>query len=387
VVKRLKTEFISSLAQVDSADWNALVDDNEPFLRHEFLSALELSESVSKAKGWQSHHFICTDNAGELLAVSPMYLKYHSYGEYVFDWAWADAYQRHGLSYYPKLISAIPFTPSQSRRLLMPALVSPARQLELSRVFQNVVEQECKRSGLSSAHVLFPSAEQVKSKLFKGWMERRATQYHWFNRSYTNFEDFLTVLKSSKRKNIRKERKTIANSGITTQWYRVDELSNTLRECFYSCYENTYHQRGQHAYLNRAFFDLLFDTMPQACLLLFAFNGAGKAIACSLFLKGSETLYGRYWGCIEEVPCLHFELCYYQGIEYCIKHKLHCFDAGAQGEHKLLRGFEPQCTFSYHLIQHAEFAHAIDRFLEEEKEHVEQYREDAKSWLPYKNAN
>jgi uncharacterized protein len=383
----LKTEFISSIEQIESEQWNTLVGDNEPFLRHEFLAALEASQSVSKVKGWQPHHFACRDKDGQLIAVSPMYLKDHSYGEYVFDWAWADAYQRHGLSYYPKLISAVPFTPSQSSRLLISPSLADEQRSALSGVFRRSVEAECGRSNLSSAHVLFPSAEQVESNIFSDWMERRATQYHWFNRSYSDFEDFLGSLNSSKRKNIRKERKAISASGITTKWFAAEDLDSTLRDCFYACYENTYHRRGQHAYLSKEFFHLLFEAMPQTCLLLFAFNSAGLPIACALFMKGSETLFGRYWGCLDEQSCLHFELCYYQGIEYCIEHGLSRFDAGAQGEHKLLRGFEPLCTFSYHYIPHAEFARAIDLFLEEEKEYVEQYREDAKAWLPYKKSS
>ena len=381
IEKNVVIEFPARLEAISSEALDALLDQDEPFLKHAFLSALEQSSCVSAQTGWVPHHFAMFDRQGRLIAFAPVYLKHHSYGEYVFDWAWADSYERHGYEYYPKLLASIPFTPSVSCRLVCAQEIRG----EAVGVFQRYLQEKVECHGLSSAHVLFPKyGEQYRSQ--KDWARRKGVQYHWHNRSYDHFDGFLAELNAAKRKNIRKERRRLHDAGIVTHWYQADQLCDVLFDFFIQCYKRTYEVRGQMAYLNRSFFEQLFRAMPEQCLLLFAFDGQEKPIASALFIRGNRTLYGRYWGATRDVSCLHFELCYYAGIEYCIRHKLERFDAGAQGEHKLLRGFEPVQTESYHYIRHPEFRAAIDAFLKDEREYIEQYKEDAERWLPYKKS-
>jgi len=378
---KLTIRFPISLSEIEPSAFAALEDPDEPFLSYRFLSALERSACVSTSTGWTPHHFAIKDAAGSIVAFAPMYLKEHSYGEYVFDWSWADAYQRHGFDYYPKLVCSIPFTPSESRRLLVDearADIKPCVHL-----FANAVLQCCGSKGFSSAHILFPNA-QLDALPSSDWLRRKGVQYHWVNRHYNDFEGFLSALNSSKRKNIRKERKRLAATGISSYWVTAGDLTEQEYRAFLACYNNTYNCRGQMAYLTEDFFKLWFATMPSQCLLLFAINRDQEILASALFVRGKDTLYGRYWGAMADVPLLHFELCYYAGIEYCITNNLKRFDAGAQGEHKLLRGFEPVSTHSYHYIAHPEFKSAIDAFLSDEREHIEQYKADATRWLPYK---
>jgi uncharacterized protein len=378
----LQVSFPASLSEIQEAEFDALVDADQPFLKHGFLQGLEQSACVCRATGWQPHHFALRNEQGQLVAFAPFYLKYHSYGEYVFDWSWADAYEKHGLDYYPKLVSSIPFTPSASERLLLKDKtdIGPL----CYQLYRETIEQHCAKHKLSSAHILFPQLLESNSKLFPGWLKREGLQYHWFNKAYADFDGFLQSLNAGKRKNIRKERKRLLSEGLSYSWRSALELNKTERDCFFACYKRTYNVRGQMPYLNEAFFDLLFKRLGEQCSLLFAINNAGDPIASALYLQGKNTLYGRYWGALEDVPCLHFELCYYAGIERCIELGLNRFDAGAQGEHKLLRGFEPVATESFHYIRDPEFRGAIDNFLFQEREYIEQYREDAKAWLPYK---
>lgn len=378
----LIVSFPGSLSAIGEDELDALVSVDHPFLKYGFLQALEQSGCVSRATGWQPHHFVVRNEHGELIAFAPFYLKYHSYGEYVFDWSWADAYEKHGLDYYPKLVSSVPFTPTASARLLLKGQSDIDAQC--CRLYRETIEQHCAKYKLSSAHILFPKQIDNSSELFQGWLKREGLQYHWFNREYVDFDDFLNGLNASKRKNIRKERKRLLCEGLHYSWRTALELSKSEKECFFECYKRTYNVRGQMPYLNETFFDLLFKRLGEQCLLLFANDHSGNLIASALYLQGESTLYGRYWGALKDVPFLHFELCYYAGIERCIEQGLKRFDAGAQGEHKLLRGFEPVTTESFHYIKHPEFRGAIDHFLFQEKEYIEQYREDAKAWLPYK---
>lgn len=378
----LHVRFPVSLAELDALEFDELVDDDQPFLRHAFLQALELSGCVSKETGWQPHHFAISNERGQLLAFAPVYLKYHSYGEYVFDWAWADAYQRHGVAYYPKLLCSIPFTPSVSGRILAREGDDDAKHYV--ELFRKAVEQHCAQHGISSAHILFPKDSNDALALLNGWLKREGVQYHWFNKGYKSFDNFLQNLNAAKRKNIRKERKRLQAAGISTVWKNASELTDGEKQFFFECYERTYNIRGQMAYLNQAFFDRIFRCMGEECLLLFAIDDCDEMLASALFFQAERSLYGRYWGAVEDVPCLHFELCYYAGIERCIALGLERFDAGAQGEHKLLRGFEPVSTQSFHFIRHPDFRAAIDGFLSQEREYIEQYREDARAWLPYK---
>ena len=378
----LHVTFPASLFDIQEAELDALVDADQPFLKHGFLKILEQSGCVCRETGWRPHHFALRNELGELIAFAPFYLKYHSNGEYVFDWSWADAYQKHGLNYYPKLVSSIPFTPSVSARLLLKS--DPETELQIYQLYRETVEQHCAKHGLSSVHVLFPRHPESNNRLFKGWLKREGLQYHWFNRGYENFDGFLQSLNASKRKNIRKERERLKSEGLRYAWRSASQLSREEKECFFACYKRTYNVRGQMPYLNEMFFDLLFERLAEQCSLLFAIDKNEELIASALYLQGESTLYGRYWGALTNVPCLHFELCYYAGIERCIALGLNRFDAGAQGEQKLLRGFEPVATESFHYIRHPEFRGAIDNFLFQEREYIEQYREDARAWLPYK---
>lgn len=387
----MQVTLISSIADIDAAQWNALTGAHIPYLRHEFLLALEASDCVAAATGWLPKHCLFYDADGCLFAAAPQYIKQHSYGEYVFDWAWADAYHRAGLSYYPKLVNAIPFTPSSSPRLLVSerALATFGGEIwqTLGQAYLKEAQFWCKELSLSSVHVLFPPNEEHNAVMYQHWLEREQCQYHWHNKGYEHFDDFLAGLSSSRRKNIRKERKRLHEKGLHYDWVKAGTLSSEQRELFFRCYEATYHERGQLPYLNRAFFAQIFDTLPDQVHLVFAYDAANHVIASALYLcdlDSDDTLYGRYWGCLHSYDFLHFELCYYQGIEFCITHGIKRFDAGAQGEQKLLRGFEPVKTISYHYLEHEPFRHAVSNFLEEEREHIERYREDALRWLPYK---
>ena len=381
----LHSEFIDSIEAIDSEAWNRLVPSDTPFLRHEFLAALERSGSVGQASqednGWQPCHFIGRDTSGLLQCVSPNYLKNHSYGEYVFDWAWADAYHQHGYHYYPKMVCAIPFTPTQSKRLLLDAAHENGAEFCSQWVgeFQQRCTDLCKTSNLSSMHVLFPVHEQN----FEPWLLRTGMQYHWFNYGYQDFDGFLARLTSKKRKNIRKERAAVDALGLRHCILSGREISAEQLEHFFWLYQSTYFKRGQQGYLNKAFFEELCATMPDALRFLLYYRDE-KLIAGALFFLGTETLYGRYWGCLEQYQNLHFEACYYQGIDYCIEHGLKRFDAGAQGEHKLLRGFEPVETRSYHYIAHPDFRRAIADYLDRERKVQQARMEEARSLLPFR---
>ena len=375
----LEFHYHSQIEQIPAQVWNALAGPNSPFLKHEFLQALETSKSVCAKTGWQPHHLELI-REDRTIAVMPLYIKGHSYGEYVFDWSWADAYRQHGYQYYPKLLTAIPYTPSQASRLL----VASSEDFEqICAAITKSMVQEAQRLGASSWHILFPTAAQSACLANNGAHQRIATQFHWFNRGYDSFEHYLETFNSRKRKNLRKERKAVHEAGITFERLSGQNISAQLWDTFYQFYENTYHVRGQQAYLTKDFFECLGRTMPEHLVLVMAVKDS-VPIAAALSLRDENTLYGRYWGSLEEYQFLHFETCYYQGIEYCIEHKLKSFDSGAQGEHKIQRGFEPISTYSNHWIADQQFDAAIADFLEKEKTYIEQYKENAAEYLPFK---
>lgn len=380
-INKLDLEFISGLDQIDATDWNRLAGNAYPFLRYEFLSALENSESVSEQSGWQPHHLVGYRDR-KPMAIMPLYIKTHSYGEYVFDWAWADAYHRNGFHYYPKLLSAIPFTPATGPRLCLD------KSLNREAVTQQVVQQ-IKRlaevKGYSSWHLLFPEEEEHQVFADCHLSERTGCQYHWFNRGYDNFDHFLAQLNSRKRKNIKRERKRVEDQGITLETFTGAEIDQHHIQTFYQFYQATYYKRAQKGYLTLAFFNELLERMAEQLVLVLAFRD-DHPIAGALCIRGSDTLYGRYWGCLEEYECLHFEACYYQGIEFCIAQGLNKFDPGAQGEHKIARGFEPTATYSAHWLTHPAFRQAINRFLEDEAEGIDAYIEQASKLLPFKKS-
>ncbi|MEH6579090.1 MAG: GNAT family N-acetyltransferase [Amphritea sp.] len=357
--------FHNNIEEIGSAIWQQLTPGDYPFLRYEFLHALEHSGSVCADTGWQPCHLLISQ-AEQPIAVMPLYLKSHSYGEYVFDWAWADAYHRHGINYYPKLLTAIPFTPASGPRLsFAPSISDPEKQQLIAQTVQ-ALQQFGQQHGASGWHGLFLEPGITDQLRNCGLITRLGTQYHWFNEGYTDFDNFLASFNSRKRKNLKKERLKVNAQGITHQFISGHEINAQLLTQFYQFYQMTYLKRGRKGYLTQEFFQLLIRNMPQQLVLCIAYANQ-QPVAAALSLKSSKTLYGRYWGCLDEFDSLHFETCYYQGIEYCIKHGLERFDPGAQGEHKIQRGFKPIETWSAHWIEDPAFRDAIERFLEEEE--------------------
>lgn len=377
----LTLETCASIHDIPPQDWQRLAGQGNPFLRHEFLGALEDSGCTTAATGWAPSHLVFR-KAGRIVGVAPAYLKSHSMGEYVFDWAWADAYQRHGLDYYPKLLVAIPFTPSAGPRLLLePEL---RRQLAPEQL-HDLLDTLTEKLGAHSWHLLFPDSADQALLDHEAALHRIGCQFHWHNHGYRQFDDFLAALTSRKRKSIRKERRQVAEQGITFTRFSGRDIPDNVLAAFHVFYQATYLKRGQRAYLNKAFFEQLRDQLPEHLHLVMAVR-QGEMIAGALFLAGQTTLYGRYWGCLDEYNHLHFETCYYQGIELALALGLEHIDAGAQGEHKLVRGFEPVITHSWHGILHPAFREAIGNFTLEEAEHVHAYYEDALSVLPFRQA-
>lgn len=351
---------------------------NNPFASNAFLQACEQSGSCTAESGWRPFHLELSDNNHQVIA--PCYIKSHSWGEYVFDWAWAQAYEHHGLEYYPKLIVAIPYTPSQGPRLL------GANSLEDTAVLVEHLKQQCKAHAYSGFHILYPTAQEQEWLSQLNLLERHDVQFHWRNRGFKSFDDFLDQFTSRKRKNIRKERASIDAQHIQLKTIETENISKADMDAFYYFYHATYLKRGRQGYLNRAFFEALRLNMPENLVLFMAYQD-DNPIAGALCFRDEESLYGRYWGCIEEFNNLHFETCYYQGIDYCIQHNLQRFDPGTQGEHKLARGFEPTITKSYHWLVHEGFMEAADRFCQDDRAHTNLYFQQATQSLPFKQPN
>lgn len=370
-------QTLARLSDIAPSQWDALLPDAQPFMRHAFLSALEESGSVGGHSGWSPVHHLLRGAGGELLAAMPVYLKSHSYGEYVFDWAWADACQRAGIGYYPKLLAAVPFTPVGGARLLAADDASAVQLLD-------ALERDAAADGLSGVHINFTDAfADLHLRGRRGWLERLGCQFHWRNQGYRDFQDFLDALSSRKRKQLRKEREQVAGQGIEFDWRAGSELSEAEWDFVYACYANTYRVRGQAPYLTRTFFSLLAARMPEAIRVVLALQGA-RPVAMAFSLQGGDTLYGRYWGSLAEFDRLHFETCFYQGIDQAIVSGLQRFDAGAQGEHKLIRGFEPVITRSWHFLTHPGLRAAVDDFLRQERDGIQAYAEEARGLLPYR---
>lgn len=368
----MQLKVLESLAGVAAPAWNALAGGH-PFLRHEFFHALHETGCASEASGWLPQFVTLWDGA-ELAGAMPLYLKGHSYGEYVFDWAWADAYQRHGLEYYPKLVSATPFTPvtgprllardDASRRALVAAALALAKQV-------------------SSLHVLFPQEAETRLLEEAGLMRRRGVQFHWRNAGYASFDDFLAGFTHDKRKKIKQERRRVREAGVGFVRKVGAEITDEDWRFFTRCYNLTYRAHMSSPYLNLAFFRRLGETLPEHVLLVVA-EREGRPVAAALNVFGDAVLYGRYWGAVEHVPMLHFEACYYQALEFCIERGIGVFEGGAQGEHKLARGFMPVETASVHWLAHPQFADAVERFLERESAGVERYIDELRDHAPFK---
>lgn len=371
-------QSLNSLSAVDPVQWDGLLKDGQPFVRHAFLSALEDSGSLGPRSGWQAEYLLHVED-GRLLAALPSYRKWHSYGEYVFDHGWADACARAGIDYYPKLLTAVPFSPVSGARVLA---ATQADAFELLKSLPGYLEIE----GLSSAHINFTDdfSDQALEQQ-PGWLQRLGCQFHWQNRGYRDFQDFLDALSSRKRKQMRKEREQVAGQGFDFQWFEGHELDEAQWDFVYACYANTYAVRRQSPYLTRAFFSLLAERMPEAIRVVLAKQG-GRPVAMAFSLVGGDSFYGRYWGCLAEFDRLHFETCFYQGMEYAIAQGLQRFDAGAQGEHKLIRGFEPVITRSWHYLRHPGLNAAVKDFLQQERTGIRAYAEEARDALPYRQA-
>jgi uncharacterized protein len=375
----MEIKQITTITQADSEAWNNLVGDGYPFMRHEFLLALEESGCVSTQTGWLPRHLLVTEN-NHLLAVMPLYLKTHSRGEYVFDHQWVYAYEQNRLSYFPKLLTAIPFTPCQGLRM---AIKEQADQSQIMGLLVDFIKTQSEQHNISSWHCLFPAGQQLESLRALGLLVREGVQFQWFNKGYTAFDDFLSILSASKRKMLKRERRKVTEQGIELIQLSGKEVTEHQWQVFYDFYKMTYFKHGMPPYLNLDFFLRCALAMGDKLLLVFAQKGDAYVGAALSFI-GSDTLYGRYWGCHEDYHSLHFEACYYQGLDYCITKGLQRFDSGAQGEHKIARGFEPVTTYSAHWFRDERFAKAIEQFLLREKSAVRFYKDDAANYLPFK---
>jgi hypothetical protein len=374
----MKVQVHPSIDEIDPAGWNRLAAD-DPFLQHPFLAALEHSGSADARSGWAPQHLSCHADDGSLLGVLPLYLKSHSYGEYVFDWAWAEAYQRHGHAYYPKLVSAVPYSPVPGARLLIAEGCD--RDAVAAALIQRALDLASEKRA-SSIHCLFPREQELPLWNTAGFLTRRDCQFHWHDRGYRDFEHFLESFTAEKRKKVHRERRRIAEAGIVMRTLAGLELDAPLMDALYRFYAATYLKRGRTPYLKRAFFDELRATMPDALVVCFAFLGEAP-VAAAICLRGGNTLYGRHWGSEQEFNGLHFEACYYQGIEYCLREGLKHFNPGTQGEHKISRGFEPTYTWSTHWLARPEFRAAIDEYLQREQHLIAAYFRESGEHLPF----
>ena len=374
-------EIYNQIVQIEAAQWNALVDDNNPFLRHEFLAALETHDCVGEKFGWLPRHIAVYQNK-ELVAAMPLYEKYNSYGEFVFDQAWADAWQQHGLRYFPKLVSSIPYTPALGQRLLV-------KKSDSTDIFYplliKILKEAASQLNASGFHILFPHNAELQWLKEQGMLIRHDCQFHWYNKNYSSFDDFLQQLSSRKRKNIIKERQAVVNAGVLVKRLNGYQASEQDWQQMAHFYQRTFNEKWGTATLNCAFFQAVARQLPEQIVLVLA-EQDNKCIAGALMFCSDTRLYGRFWGCDKTIKGLHFEACYYQGIEYCIENKLAVFEPGAQGEHKISRGFVPTLTRSAHFLMHNPFEQSIVQFIQHEKANVLNYIDKINQNLPYKKS-
>ena len=374
----IEVRLVQGIDQVAASDWDACAGADQPFLSHAFLSALETSGSASADTGWLPLHLVA-EQEGRVIACAPMYLKSHSYGEYVFDWAWADAYERAGGRYYPKLQVAVPFTPVPGPRLLARSDVEVAKPALIEGLLRAAAQIDC-----SSLHITFCEDQEWQELGSAGMMQRTGVQYHWHNRGYESFDDFLAGLKSSKRKMIRKERAKVKDQGLELETLTGEALTTDIWDHFYPFYRATVDKRWGGAYLTKRFFKEIGALIPERIVLVMV-RHEGRYVAGALNLLGNDTLFGRNWGCLENFDFLHFEACYYAAIDFAIEHGLARVEAGAQGQHKLQRGYEPVPTYSAHWIRNPNFRDAVERFLDEERRSMAFEREQLKKLLPFRD--
>ena len=374
----MKVTVLDSIDAIDRDEWDALVGTEYPFLRHAFLSLAESTGSVSPDAGWIPRHLLLKED-GRLRAALPLYEKNHSWGEFVFDWAWANAYNQAGFDYYPKLVSAVPFTPAPSTRLLRArADDTEAAEILIAAATQLAVDTDC-----SSLHVLFPDENDVPLLEDAGLILRKDCQFHWHNRGYETFDDFLATFTSAKRKKAKRDRRRVAENGIRFRRVQGSDLDSETWTVVYALIARTFMMRGSLPYFNQAFFEGLSRELPDNILAIIA-EKDDQPIAAAVFFESDTALYGRYWGSDGHYDALHFETCYYQGIDYCIESGKQRFEPGTQGEHKVARGFVPSTTWSAHWLAHPEFANAIERYLNEEGRHVDRYMDAVDAHTPYK---
>jgi predicted N-acyltransferase len=378
-------QWLNNIDQIKNDLWC----NNYPFLSKGFLNALEQSNTINGESGWDSHYLVSHSDGSvsnnesivndsqkqDYDLLIPAFIKHHSYGEYVFDWGWAEAYQKHGLNYYPKLLIAAPFTPAQGPRLFA------KHTLDGKKISQQI-QDHCTEQNLSGAHILLCNDDERRLLQSHNWNVRSSVQFHWYNYNYISFDHFLSGFKSRKRKAVNKERAVIKANNIDIS--RIDgvNISAEQLEFFYYCYQTTYAKRRSQGYIGLDGFKHMLANMPEQIFLVMAYQNH-EPIACALYFKDDNNLYGRYWGCAKEISGLHFEVCYYQGIEYCIEHNIQHFDPGTQGEHKISRGFEPVFRYSLHFLRHEGFHDAVADFVKEERKSLEQYQQDCYQQLPF----
>ena len=372
-----------STASISAAQWNSLVPGHDgvpdnPFLEHAFFLALEESGCASPRSGWQPQHVLISDEAGQPLGLLPLFFKSHSMGEYVFDHGWANALERAGGSYYPKLQGSIPFTPATAPKLLV-----PSGSLEIRAALLSTAEELARQREASSVHLTFLTEEDAATTATSDWLQRVDTQFHWHNEDFASFDAFLETLSSRKRKTIRRERREALSSGLTIRCLTGSDIKEEHWDAFFDFYEDTGSRKWGRPYLNRDFFSRIGATMADRILLVFAYDG-NQPIAGAINFIGRDTLYGRNWGTTRDVPFLHFEVCYYQAIDFAIAHKLRVVEAGAQGEHKLARGYVPVTTHSAHWIAHPGLRHAVADYLAEERPAVEREQSILEEFTPFR---
>jgi len=380
----MKVTVNESIAEIAADEWNALAGDDYPFLRHEFLLAAEQSGSVTPDAGWHPRHLSIRDStsgrSSKLRAAMPLYLKDHSWGEFVFDWAWARAYEQAGLDYYPKLVSAVPFTPAPSRRLLLADKSDREGAIGLINAAIKLAEE----TDCSSFHMLFPEPGELDLLREAGLHIRKDCQFHWHNDGYGSFDEFLATFSSAKRKKSRRDRRRVAEAGIRFRRLSGDDLTPDAWDTVYRLVSMTFMRRGSLPYFSLDFFNTISRSLPGKVLVIMA-EREDTAIAAAVFYVGDDVLYGRYWGSDAHYDALHFETCYYQGIDYCIENGLRLFEPGTQGEHKVSRGFIPVETWSAHWLKQPEFFSAIGNYLDEERRHIDRYMSAVDSHSPYKS--
>jgi len=380
--EEISVQVVTRIADVSAADWDACAGGENPFVSHAFLHALESSGSVTSETGWLPQHLVAADEAGRVAACMPIYLKNHSYGEYIFDWGWAEAFERAGGNYYPKLQSAVPFTPAMGPRLL----VRPDADEKYFDVLTAGMIQLARQHNVSSLHVTFPTKDQWDRLGNTGFLQRTSKQFHWENRGYENFDEFLASLNSRKRKAIKKERRQVEEQGVTLHRLPGDDLTEDHWDIFYGYYVNTIDRKWGRPYLTREFFSMLGETLADLAVLVIAEHD-GKPVAGALNLVGSDTIFGRNWGCSEHFKFLHFEACYYQAIDYAIENKLQWVEAGAQGPHKIQRGYLPREVYSAHWIEDPNFRSAVSRFIDQERRDVDYEINGLMDYSPYRKTD